>query len=247
MRVRHGLALAAAALALLLGGCGFAPDREPTAPQGQLALMASPGNPTVCARVLEVGGDKYAWDWGDGTTAETTTPTACHTYAEFGQYLVRVQVFKLVQGGTGLPGPGQQPIWTLLVELHAFVDIRPQAELKGIAVVPVTPPPWYDPSRWPADHFPPGVPLKLIPILVQVTPDWPRPILGLWRLFRDGEFHYQTDGITAVLPGEQLLGPGCHDRRMKVPYEVLLELHLTDGSVHQARKTFYICTPQGCG
>ena len=43
---------------------------------------------------------RYAWDFGDGTTDETTTPTIEHSYTETGRYRATVQVVDAQGGAT---------------------------------------------------------------------------------------------------------------------------------------------------
>lgn len=73
---------------------------SPPAPMGPVSLTVSPGLAGIVALttfrfvasnfVPRGGSLRYSWDFGDGTTAETTGATADHVYQTAGTFAVRV-------------------------------------------------------------------------------------------------------------------------------------------------------------
>lgn len=237
---RGGWGLGILAGALLLGGCWPRPAAEPT-----LLVLAARGSTTITVKILNVDADLFRYSWGDGASEESGSPQASHTYAAYGVYTVTVEAYAEVFGGNGQPGPGQTPTLRLLCTLHGVVDIRPAVELQGIHVHPLSPPPWYDPDRWPADCYPASVSLELFPVLARHVPDAPQPTRAVWYVYREGMFLGMLEGLPAVLPYDWFLGPSC--RAGRTAYEIRLALFLSDGTLLTARHTVYACPPAGCG
>jgi YVTN family beta-propeller protein len=73
-----------------VGDLAITPDQAPTAVFS--ATPAPAGSPTGFDASASVAPSspitKYAWSFGDGTTASTTVPTVSHTYADPGTYTV---------------------------------------------------------------------------------------------------------------------------------------------------------------
>ena len=73
-------------------GLGITPDQAPSA--SLTVTPASHGSPTsfdASASTVEFGTiTSYAWKFGDGNTAVTSTPTTTHTYASAGSYTATV-------------------------------------------------------------------------------------------------------------------------------------------------------------
>ncbi|MCS7240964.1 MAG: PKD domain-containing protein, partial [Candidatus Bipolaricaulota bacterium] len=214
-------------------------------PQGILTVTAREGSLAVAARVEGIRGAAYRWDWGDGAKEETSQPTAAHTYASLGVYVITVDVLDLGQGGDGGPGPGNQVVPVVKATLSAVVDLRPTIELIGIHVMVIDPPNWYDPQKWPENCFPASCSLKLSSVLRINRPGAPQPTRAVWTIFQGDTFHFQGEGDPFIFPYDKFIGPGCGGGRKE--YRIQLVLFLSDGSILQTVKVIYACPPNGCG
>jgi YVTN family beta-propeller protein len=115
------------------------PDQAPVA--SFTASTAGPGSPAAfdaSASTVKYGSIVcYAWDFGDGQTATTTTPTTTHTYASVGSYTAKVtetdtagtSTTKVFTGQTMSRNGGSSAVTTRTVTVSPFGWVSPPGDV----------------------------------------------------------------------------------------------------------------------
>ncbi|MEM1684306.1 MAG: PKD domain-containing protein [Nanopusillaceae archaeon] len=212
-------------LLLALVGCGPRLYSEPK-PELRVYILTET---TVRLELVNVTGTRYIWDLGDGSLPrETSTPSLTYTYTSPSLYVVTVTV-ETPGGGWPFGESTQQT-------LTATVDLRPAFELKGVRVVPLDPPPWYDPTTW-GDCFPASINLELSPIYIM------RAELTItdvhWVVHRENQYLLSGRGIVWVLPYDAFYC-GCQGA---VRYRIGCTVTTSDGRMYTVTREIWACPP----
>ena len=112
------------------------PDRAPVATWA--VRSKGPGTPTRFDGSLSTDPDgtiaRYDWDFGDGHTATTTTPTVAHTYARRGSFAGSLTVTDDLGCSTTVVFTGQNALCNGWVRAQAPKNITvPRARFDGVA------------------------------------------------------------------------------------------------------------------
>jgi len=131
--------------------------------------------------------------------------------------------------------------WFLRKKQPDFPPIIPPIEPPLSCIIPLGVlvtmgiiPPWWDPTKWPPEHYPAGSALCFKGLFDDCDPtDLIKPALFKWTVF--GPFHaqpiwYGQSGAenSACWSGEQFIGGSCGDNSPK-PYRVVCQMQLSNG------------------
>jgi len=242
---RYVVLLALGLVGGLLGGCL---RMESVSPELRVTFGSSRN-----VVILEVVGSqalRYVWDFGDGTTAETTIPKVVHTYPAEGKYLVVVYGYGQHVSGDGGPGPGIIDQDRPSFQLEALVDTRPAIKIIGIEIVPIDPPPWYVPGivTWPEWSYPASTILKFRLLYVINRPNEVTIARIGWIITGPyGDVLETNDSIEWMWYDAiyEFQFYGCAPKG-HTNYTALVTVILSDGSVVQIRQPFRACAAGGC-
>jgi len=247
MKKKFFLAIGIALAALALSGClntGGSVNPE-------LRVRYGEDRHQVAFEVVGGKAVKYVWDFGDGTTEETTVGSTTHQYQELKEYLVVLKGYGKMNSGDGGPGPGVTDPERLAFELHVFVDTRPAFEIIGFKVTVVDPVPWYVPGApaWPEWYYPCNCQLRFELLYKRNRPEEADIMEVKWLIMDASQYSViesaeGTEWIWYDATWEFQCTPCTGIPR---EYRVYVAVKLTNGDVVSFIHSIYACGPAGSG
>lgn len=227
------LALVGLWVLLALASCSLFLTPTPT-PGPELVVYARRGSPCVRAEVRHISGEKYEFDFGDGTEPVVTeVPEASHCYAELGVYTLTVRAHQAAPVHGGPPWLSE----TTAQVLRREIDLRPKVGVRRIKAQIVGPPPnWYSPD-WPEYYLPAACPIEVSAELQILEPT---EFSLTFTLFSpSGKFLLQ-EKERLLIPPELFVASGCP--AVITPYRVHVVLE-ADGALQAETITLYAVPP----